>query len=256
MRNRSLIVASIATLLTLAGSAQSIPDAPQPQKKPAPKAPASDRIGGTVDPNLPPPPADNAPPADAKPAAKDDNAFPEAVSKAAAKQAAQETPNDTPQQTPAPAGKPHSTGDDNPFPEAESKAAAKAAGDDRAPKSDVPPRSDLPPGMSSSQSSSADEEPAKAPPVVNDPAAARKDAEVGTFYLKDGNVRGALLRYQEASAADPTNIDAIFGMAEAQRLLGKKDEAVRDYQMYLDIVPNGPKAKEAMKALKVLQASK
>jgi tetratricopeptide (TPR) repeat protein len=239
MRNRSLIVASIATLLSLVGSAQSIPDAPQPQKKPAPKA--------QVDPP-PPPPADDAPPADTKPAAKDDNAFPEAVSKAAAKQAAQETP--------APAAKPHSTGDDNPFPEAESKAAAKAAADDRTPKNDVPPRSDLPPGMSSSQSSGADEEPAKPPPVVNDPARARKDAEVGTFYLKDGNVRGALLRYQEASAADPTNIDAIFGMAEAQRLLGKKDEAMRDYQMYLDIVPNGPKAKEAMKAIKVLQASK
>jgi tetratricopeptide (TPR) repeat protein len=243
MRNRSLIVASIATLLTLAGSAQSIPDAPQPQKKPAPKAQA--------DPP-PPSPADDAAPADTKPAAKDDNAFPEAVSKAAAKQAAQQSPDDAP----APAGKPHSTGDDNPFPEAESKAAAKAAGEDRAPQNDVPPRSDLPPGMSSSQSSGADEEPAKPPPVVNDPARARKDAEVGTFYLKDGNVQGALLRYQEASAADPTNIDAIFGMAEAQRLLGKKDEAVRDYQMYLDIVPNGPKAKEAMKALKVLQASK
>jgi tetratricopeptide (TPR) repeat protein len=234
MRNRSLIVASIATLLTLAGSAQSIPDAPQPQKKPAPKAQEAP----------PPPPAeDTPPPADPKPAGKDDNAFPEAVSQAAAKQAAQ--------QTPAPDAKPHSTAEDNPFPEAESKAAAKAAGGDRT----TSPRSDLPPGVSSSQSSSADEEPVK-PPVVNDPAKARKDTEVGTFYLKDGNVRGALLRYQEASASDPTNVDAIFGMAEAQRLLGKKDEAARDYQMYLDIVPNGPKAKEAMKALKVLRASK
>jgi hypothetical protein len=244
MRNRSLIVASIATLLSLAGSAQSIPDAPQPQKKPAPKAQASDPAS--------PPPAEDAPSADTKPAAKDDNAFPEAVSKAAAKQAAQQTTGDTP----APTGKPHSTADDNPFPEAESKAAAKEAGDERAPKSNVPPRGDLPPGVSSSQSSSADVEPAKPPEVVNDPARARKDTEVGTFYLKDGNVRGALLRYQEASAADPTNVNAIFGMAEAQRLLGKKDEAVRDYQMYLDIVPNGPRAKEAMKALKVLQASK
>jgi tetratricopeptide (TPR) repeat protein len=240
MRNRSLIVASIATLLSLAGSAQSIPDAPQPQKKPAAKAQA--------DPTPPPPATDDAPPADAKPAAKDDNAFPEAVSQAAAKQ---ET-----QQTPTPAGKPQSSADDNPFPEAESKAAAKAAADDRAPRSNVPPRSDLPPGVSSSQSSSADEEPAKPPQVVNDPARSKKDTEVGAFYLKDGNVKGALLRYQEASAADPTNVNAIFGMAEAQRLLGKKDEAARDYQMYLDIVPNGPKAKEAMKALKVLQASK
>ncbi len=245
MRNRSLIVASIATLLTLAGSAPSIPDAPQPQKKTPPKAQA--------DPP-PPPPADDPPTADTKPAANDDNAFPEAVSKAAAKQAAQQTSDETPKDSPA--GKQHSTADDNPFPEAESKAAAKEAIDERAPKSHVPPRSDLPPGMSSSQSSSAEEDPTKPPPAVNDPARSRKDTEVGTFYLKDGNVQGALLRYQEASAADPTNVNAIFGMAEAQRLLGKKDEAAREYQMYLDIVPNGPKAKEAMKALKVLQASK
>jgi tetratricopeptide (TPR) repeat protein len=239
MRNRSLIVASIGALLTLAGSAQSIPDAPQPQKKPAPKAQAA--------PDPPPPAADPQP--DTKPPAKDDNSFPEAVSQAAAKQAAEDTPKETPQ---APDAKPPATKDANPFPEAESKAAAKAAGNDPSPS----PKSDLPPGVSSSQSSSADVDPTKVPEVVADPVRARKDTEVGNFYLKDRNFNGALQRFQDASAADPTNVNAIFGLAEAQRLLGRNDEAARDYQMYLDIVPNGPKAKEAMKALKILQASK
>ena len=238
MRNRPLLVASIAALLALTGHAQSIPDAPQPQKKPAPKAQAA--------PDAPAPaPAEDAKP---KPAAKNENAFPEAVSQAAAKEAADESAK--PETPPA---KPHSTADDNPFPEAASKAAAKAAGDDSA--TPAPAKNDLPPGVSSSQSPSADE-PGPAPEVVADPARARKDAEVGGFYLKSGDANGALLRYKDAAAADPTNIDAIFGLAEAQRMLGKKNEAARNYQMYLDIVPNGPRSKEAIKQLKVLQSGK
>ncbi len=238
MRNRPLIVASMAALLTLTGRAQSIPDAPQPQKKPAPKTQAAPDAAA-------PAPADDAQP---KPAAKDDNAFPEAVSKAAAKEAADEAKPESP---PA---KPHSTADNNPFPEAQSKAAAKAAENDSA--TPAPAKSDLPPGVSSSQSTYSESEPGPAPEVVADPARAKKDAEVGRFYLKTGDANGALLRYKDATAADPTNIDAIFGLAEAQRLLGKKDEAARGYQMYLDIVPNGPRSKEAIKQLKVLQAGK
>ena len=233
MRNRPLIVASIAALLTLTGRAQSIPDAPQPQKKPTPKAQAAPD---------PPAPAD-----DAKPPAKDENAFPEAVSKAAAKEAADEAAK--PETPPA---KPPSTADNNPFPEAQSKAAAKAADNDSA--TPAPAKSDLPPGVSSSQSTET--EPGPAPEVVADPARAKRDAEVGKFYLKTGDANGALLRYKDATAADPTNIDAIFGLAEAQRLLGKKDEAARGYQLYLDIVPNGPRSKEAIKQLKALQPGK
>jgi hypothetical protein len=57
-------------------------------------------------------------------------------------------------------------------------------------------------------------------------------------------------------AVDPTNVDAIFGLAETQHMLKKDADAARNYQLYLDIVPNGPKAKQAMKALKTLQAAK
>ena len=101
------------------------------------------------------------------------------------------------------------------------------------------PKGDLPPGISSSQSQGALSPDGS--PVEHDPVLAQKDTDVGNFYLKNGNVQGALLRFKDASAADPTNVAAIFGTAEAQRLLGKTDEAARSYQMYLDIVPNGPK---------------
>ena len=122
-----------------------------------------------------------------------------------------------------------------------SRDAAKAAGNDPAPAA----KPDIPPGFSSSQSNPA-------PDQVADPARAKKDAEVGGFYLKKGDYQGALRRYQDAMAADPTNVDAIFGLAETQHMLKKNADAARNYQLYLEIVPNGPKAKQAMKALKTL----
>jgi Tfp pilus assembly protein PilF len=105
---------------------------------------------------------------------------------------------------------------------------------------------------SSSQSSGAEEDEPGSPPTVADPVRAKKDADVASFYLKTGNYQGALLRYKDATASDPANVEAIFGLAEAQRMLKKNTEAARNYQLYLDIVPNGPKAKQALKALKTL----
>jgi tetratricopeptide (TPR) repeat protein len=259
MRSRPLIVASIAALLTFAASVsaqtqgpaqsdngQSIPDAPAPQsqKKPPPKPqPPPDSTDSSSHPTQP---ADESAPK--QPPAKDDNAFPEAVSREAASKAASDGADST---------KP-STANDNPFPEAVSREAAKAAGNDQSPPP-AAPKSDLPPGVSSSQSSSSLDDadnPAEARRLLPNPGRAKKDAEVGGFYINSGNYQGALERYQDAMANDPTNVDAIFGLAEAQQMLKKNADAARNYQLYLDIVPNGPKAKQAMKALKTLQAAK
>jgi tetratricopeptide (TPR) repeat protein len=260
MRNQSFIVASIAALLMFGASrsaqaqqqSQPVPDAPQPQKKPADKPTATDpkQAPSTKDDNAFPEAvskaaaksdSDPAQSGDNKPATKDDNPFPEAVSKAAAKQ----------DSDPAQSGdaKP-AVKDDNPFPEAVSRDAAKAAGNDSAPDA----KRDVPPGVSSSssQSSGVEADEPGAPPTVVDPARAKKDADVAGFYLKTGNYQGALLRYKDATASDPANVEAIFGLAEAQRMLKKNSEAARNYQLYLDIVPNGPKAKQALKALKTL----
>jgi tetratricopeptide (TPR) repeat protein len=245
-----LIVASITALLTFAASApasaqsqnnnsQSIPDAPQPQKKPAAKPPSADSGSQPPDKTNSEPPASDKP-APKPPSTKDANPFPEDVSKQAAKAAAGSSDSGHPADPEAAAPK-HSTAADNPFPESQSRDAAKAAGNDPAPAA----KPDIPPGFSSSQSTPG-------PDQVADPARAKKDAEVGGFYLKSGDYPGALLRYQDATAADPTNVEAIFGLAETQRMLKKNAEATRNYQLYLDIVPNGPKSKQALKALKTL----
>jgi tetratricopeptide (TPR) repeat protein len=282
MRSRPFITASFAALLTFAASAsaqaqgssqndngQSVPDAPapQPQKKPAPKPqPPSDSSSPST------PPADE--PAAKQPPAKDENAFPEAVSREAAAKAASDgtgttkpspaNDNPFPEAVSRDAAKAASDGagstknptaNDNPFPEAVSRDAAKAAGNDQNPA----PKSDLPPGVSSSQSGGDfgdTDNPAQARRALPNPGRAKKDTEVGGFYLNSGNYQGALERYQDAMANDPTNVDAIFGMAETQQMLKNNADAARNYQLYLDIVPNGPRSKQAMKALKTLQAAK
>jgi tetratricopeptide (TPR) repeat protein len=289
-----IIVASISALLAFAASppasaqsqsnsSQSIPDAPQPQKKPAAKPQSTDSGSQPSDKTNAEPPASDKP-APKPSSAKDDNPFPEDVSKQAAKPAAGSSDSDHPADPQAAAPKAaapkHSTGADNPFPEdvskqaaktaagssdsdhpadpqatapkrstaadnpfpeSQSRDAAKAAGNDPAPAA----KPDVPPGFSSSQSTPG-------PDQVADPVRAKKDAEVGGFYLQSGDYQGALLRYKDAAAADPTNVDAIFGLAESQRLLKKNADAARNYQLYLDIVPNGPKSKQALKALKAL----
>jgi tetratricopeptide (TPR) repeat protein len=245
-----LIVAAITALLTFAASApgraqsqsnssQSIPDAPQPQKKPAAKPQSADSGSQPTDKTNSQPPASDKP-APKAPSTKDDNPFPEDVSKQAAKAADGSSNSDHPADPDAPK---NPTAADNPFPEAVSHDAAKAAGNDPAPAA----KPDVPPGFSSSQSN-----PANGTDRVVDPARAKKDADVGGFYLKRGDYQGALLRYQDATTADPANVEAIFGLAETQRMLKKNAEAARNYQLYLDIVPNGPKSKQALKALKAL----
>ena len=180
-----------------------------------------------------------------------DNPFPEAESRAAAKDSGKDS-EDAPA-NPQPDSKQHSTAADNPFPEDVSRKAAKAADD-----ASEPSPAKLPPGVSSSQSSglSGDLAGQDGSSTVTDPARAKKDAQVGSFYLTQGNSQGAYLRYQDAIKYDPTNIDAIFGAAEAARQLGKFPEAARDYQLYLEISPNGPKSKKALKALSALPGEK
>jgi tetratricopeptide (TPR) repeat protein len=270
MRNLALVVALVIPVLVPGAKAQqqdrpaqsdngqSIPDAPQPQKKPAPKQPVVPPSSSDSS-AAPAQPADKSTPQ--PPAAKDENPFPEAVSREAAKGSTTGDSGSTGKpESSAPGGPKHPATDDNPFPESVSRDAAKAAGDSSDSDTGSNPKTgannDLPPGVSSSQSAhAADDEPGGAAKVT-DPVLAKKDTSVGGYYLQTGNYQGALLRYKEAMASDPANVDAIFGLAEAQRLLKQNAEAARNYQLYLDILPNGPKAKQALKALKALSEAK
>ncbi len=214
--------------------------------------------------------------APAKPAA-DENAFPEDISRRAAAQdhsaappAQAATPADG-QQTAKPAADA-----DNPFPEDVSrKAAEKAASGDSSSSADSPDSSS---SSSSSSASSANpgspDADADVPPDV--PAnsgrkrrkkpsdkdiqsgslagtgRAEEDVRIGRYYLSQHNYQGAYGRFQEAARMDPANVEAIYGTAASAEGLHKRDEALENYKLYLQIAPDGEHAKAVEKSLKAL----
>ncbi len=87
-----------------------------------------------------------------------------------------------------------------------------------------------------------------------DPHRAAKDVEVGDFYFKQHNYRAAVSRYREALLYKPNDAIATFSLADALEKSGDLQEAAQNYRAYLKILPNGPKARDAHKALQRLPA--
>jgi len=88
-----------------------------------------------------------------------------------------------------------------------------------------------------------------------DTARADKDLNVADFYIKDGNYKGAYLRYKDAVVFDPDDADAHFGLAEMARKTGKTAEAIEQYGATVKLDPKGKHAKEAQRALAELEPS-
>jgi tetratricopeptide (TPR) repeat protein len=150
------------------------------------------------------------------------------------------------------------------------------------PANDAPPRSEQPesrpaPGESSSRDTRIDLSPPKdddknrpknapAPDASGqsssdvqelhpfNPYRAAKDNEVGDYYYKRKNYKGALARYQDALAFKENDALANFHMAQCYEKLDQPDEAITHFKEYLRILPQGPLAKDARKALEKLGA--
>jgi len=108
-----------------------------------------------------------------------------------------------------------------------------------------------------STSAVADIEPDTPPDDVQefhpwDPHKAMKDIEVGDFYFQKKNYRAALDRYREALVYKPNDALANFRMAECLEKMKQPEEARLHYEQYLKILPHGPLAPEAEKALEKL----
>jgi tetratricopeptide (TPR) repeat protein len=87
------------------------------------------------------------------------------------------------------------------------------------------------------------------------PYRAMKDDEVGDFYFKRKSYRAALARYQDALVWKEKDAIANFRMAQCYEKLDEPAKAIPHYEEYLKILPQGPFAKEARKALENLKAS-
>jgi len=245
---RQCAIAVVALLVALPLAARAQDNAAAPQQNP-PSAPT---------------PKDQPKKDQQKKSTADQNPFPEAQSEQAAHQAQQgdATPSaPQPQTTPqrGEQSKP-STAGENPFPEAQSEKAAHQAQPE--PSAPAPASTSAGDSYSSSQVKGLDLPDAEgapasaaAAPMLYNPKLARKDAQIGDFYLESGNYKGAYDRFLEASRSDPGNAEAVFGLADSARHLNLRDEALRNYRLYLSALPNGPHAKEIRKALREMGAA-
>jgi tetratricopeptide (TPR) repeat protein len=86
-----------------------------------------------------------------------------------------------------------------------------------------------------------------------DPHKAAKDIEVGDFYLKRKNYFAAEGRYRDALLWKPNDAVATYRLGETAEKQGKLDEAREQYESYLKILPNGPLAQDAHKAIERLK---
>ncbi len=87
------------------------------------------------------------------------------------------------------------------------------------------------------------------------PMKAMKDVEVGDYYYKQKNYLAAISRYREALEYKPYDAVATIALARALEKTDQLDAARTQYESYLKILPNGPSAAEARKALERLPKS-
>ncbi len=81
-----------------------------------------------------------------------------------------------------------------------------------------------------------------------------RNFEVGDLYFHNKNYKGAESRFREALQYKPEYPEAIFKLAVSLEKLDNQKEAVAAYQSYLELLPDGPFADPARKAVQRLSS--
>lgn len=82
-----------------------------------------------------------------------------------------------------------------------------------------------------------------------DPHKAAKDVEVGDYYFKRKNYKAAIERYKHALIYKQDDAIATYRLAVSLDKTGNSTDAVTYYRGYLKILPHGPYATDAQKAI-------
>jgi tetratricopeptide (TPR) repeat protein len=85
-----------------------------------------------------------------------------------------------------------------------------------------------------------------------DPLRAKKDLEVGKYYMHKGDVDAAMDRFQDAILAKPGYGLPFRMLGEAQEKKGMKKAAIKSYTKYLDLYPNAEDADKVHKQIEKL----
>ena len=84
---------------------------------------------------------------------------------------------------------------------------------------------------------------------VLNPLEAKRNIEVGNFYWKKGDYRGALDRYRDATHYNPSSAEAFLRVGEAEEKLHNADKAKTAFEKVIKLAPDSKFAAEAKKKL-------
>jgi tetratricopeptide (TPR) repeat protein len=122
------------------------------------------------------------------------------------------------------------------------------------PPADAPPKQQQPPAPAPSKTKQNKDSAAQSAPDQPkwDPMRADRDIEVGKFYLRKGDLDAAMDRFQDAVEAKPGYAIPFRYIGEIYEKQGKKKPAVKAYQRYVDLYPNGEDADKIRKKIEKL----
>jgi len=89
--------------------------------------------------------------------------------------------------------------------------------------------------------------------LQSDEERAAEDLDVAKFYEQSGDLNAAYLRARDAVKVQPSDPEAHFALGHLAQKLNKRDEAIAEFNSYLQLEPDGEKIKQARKALSQLQ---
>jgi tetratricopeptide (TPR) repeat protein len=107
---------------------------------------------------------------------------------------------------------------------------------------------------SQEQSSSAQtsKSQSKQEPEFN-PMRAIHDVEVGKFYMKRGDLAGAIARFKDAMLYKPHYAEARLLLGQAYEKNDDPQNAITYYKQYLEILPNTPESKKVRERIAALE---
>ena len=87
-----------------------------------------------------------------------------------------------------------------------------------------------------------------------DPLRAEKDLDVGKYYMRKGDIDAAIDRFEDAAESKPGYALPFLYLGEAYEKKGKKKQAVKAYQRYLDLYPHAEDGDKVRKKIEKLHA--
>lgn len=161
-------------------------------------------------------------------------------------------PEDADKPAPPEKTQPTAAGKAFPFPDDASKGAPESSSSSSSSGADAP---DIPADPDKSaladKGSSGSTRASRRKLVVKEDPETREaeDLQISHYYMTTGNYLAAYLRAKDALKTIPDDPLAHFAIAESAQKLKKTDEAVSEFKLYLQLDPDGEKAKAAEKAL-------